>query len=244
MLNPKSPIPLYYQLAEHLEEEIRSGNYSPGERIPPETTLAADLGIGRPTVRQAIDQLVRKGRLIRKRGSGTYVQPGIAEVDLFSLGGTLAAFHEKGIELQTRMVETIRRIYVNADAENPFSESEAFFLKRLTLVESSPVLLEEIYLHPETFKGLDGVDLSGSSLSAAVSDRYGMRPTGGRQVFTIGYLDRERAALLDVTTDAPILCVRRYLNFTRTDNAVFAKLYCRTDRFVFSQQLGEKGYEQ
>ena len=57
MLNPDSPVPLYHQLAEVLLDKIRAGDYPAGSRIPSEHQLAATYGIGRPTARQAVDQV-------------------------------------------------------------------------------------------------------------------------------------------------------------------------------------------
>ncbi|MDA3790469.1 MAG: GntR family transcriptional regulator, partial [Desulfobacula sp.] len=65
MLNPQSPIPLYHQLADIIMEWIQSGIYAPGQMIPSETGLAKKYGIGRPTVRQAMDTLVQKGLIQR-----------------------------------------------------------------------------------------------------------------------------------------------------------------------------------
>ena len=62
MLNHQSPLPLYRQLADLLAAKMRSGEYRPGDRIPSEHDLADTYGIGRPTARQAVDVLVRKGR--------------------------------------------------------------------------------------------------------------------------------------------------------------------------------------
>ncbi|MFW6357383.1 MAG: GntR family transcriptional regulator, partial [bacterium] len=92
MLNRSSPLPLYHQLAEAILAEIRSGVYAVGAKIPSENELAAVYSIGRPTVRQALDSLVRKGILVRRRGAGTFVAPQPETVDLFSLGGTMASF--------------------------------------------------------------------------------------------------------------------------------------------------------
>jgi DNA-binding GntR family transcriptional regulator len=64
MLNHKSPIPLYHQLADILLEQIRSGHYKPGQMIPSETGLAKQYSIGRPTVHQAMDTLVWEGDLV------------------------------------------------------------------------------------------------------------------------------------------------------------------------------------
>ena len=88
-LNPESPLPLYPQLADLLLERIRTGEYRSGSRIPSETALARRFRIGRPTVRQATDQLVRRRCLERRRGSGTYVVEPPERVDLCSLAGSL-----------------------------------------------------------------------------------------------------------------------------------------------------------
>src|SRR6188472_3681945 len=51
-----------------------------GDAIPSERQLSADLGMSRLTVRAALDDLVRDGYLVRKRGSGTFVsEPKIAQ---------------------------------------------------------------------------------------------------------------------------------------------------------------------
>ncbi len=238
MLNPQSPVPLYHQLSEIILARIRSGEYAPGHRIPSEPALAAAYGIGRPTVRQAIDVLVRRRFLLRRRGSGTYVRPEPEEVDLFSLAGTMSAFQKKGISVVSRIIEKTSLRSVHDDPENPFSDREAIFLARLSLVEDVPVLLEEIYMQPELFPGIEKIDLSGQSLSQIVDERYHMRPSGGRQNFRIGYMDGPRARRLGVSTSAPILLVKRFLTFSAAENAVYSELYCRTDQFVFSQTIG------
>jgi DNA-binding GntR family transcriptional regulator len=73
-----SPVPLYYQFAQQLEEAIRTGLFANGERLENELVLAQRYGLSRPTVRQAIQELVRKGLLVRKRGVGTQVVQGHA----------------------------------------------------------------------------------------------------------------------------------------------------------------------
>ena len=108
MLNPGSPVPLYHQLADILLEKIRSGEYPAGAKIQSEHDLAQTYGIGRPTARQATDLLVRKNILVRKRGSGTFVMEQPQEIDLFSLGGTISSFREKGIMLQTSIIQGVR----------------------------------------------------------------------------------------------------------------------------------------
>lgn len=243
MLNTQSPIPLYHQLADIIIARIRSGEYPPGSRIPSEHSLAASYSIGRPTARQATDLLVRKRILIRKRGSGTFVRKKQKEVDLFSLAGTISSFHKKGISVTTHIQEKTRLVTVGDDPENPFSNQKAYFLSRLSKVEERPVLIEDIYLHPTLFSGIDRIDLTGQSLSKIVGEHYYMRPTRGKQNFRIGYLIGKKARDLQVAKDTPILTVKRFLHFTQAKNAIYSELFCRTDQFIFSQTIGGIAYD-
>ena len=239
-LNPRSPIPLYRQLADILSAQIRSGGFPVSSRIPSENRLASEYGIGRPTVRQATDYLIRKGLLLRKRGSGTYVCAGTKEVDLFSLGGTLSAFQSKGIDVDIRIGEKIKLIDVPDvdDAENPFSGQNAFFLSRISSVEGAPLLLEEMYLSVSLFPGIGDMDLSGRSISRIVEDVYYMKPSGGKQTFSIGTPGSERALRLGISPETSVLLVKRFLHFPQMTNGIYAELFCITDRFAFSQNLG------
>src|SRR6201996_8862881 len=68
-----SPVPLYFQVAQHLEQLIESGELPTGARLENEIDLADQLGLSRPTMRRAIAYLVDRGLLVRKRGVGTQV---------------------------------------------------------------------------------------------------------------------------------------------------------------------------
>ncbi len=238
MLNSRSPIPLYRQLAEWLLDQIRSGQFPAGTRILSENELAARFSIGRPTVRQATDLLIRRGYLQRRRGAGTFVKDAPEEVDLFSLAGTLSAFQKKGIDIVSKVVTPVRLQPIAADATNPFGGQAAYRFSRLNLAQGQPVLFEDICLHPDLFAGIEHIDLSGRSLSQVVDTHFYLRPVSGRQSFRVTPVTDLPAAQLRVGANEPILLVERWLNFPDADNALFARMYCRTDQFVFSQRIG------
>lgn len=68
-----SPVPLYHQLAEQLSAAINDGSLQPGDPFENEMALTERLGLSRPTVRRAIQELVGQGLLVRRRGLGTRV---------------------------------------------------------------------------------------------------------------------------------------------------------------------------
>jgi GntR family transcriptional regulator len=68
-----SPVPMYYQVAQQLEQAIESGELAPGTQLDGELALADVLGVSRPTLRRAIEYLVDRGYLVRRRAVGTQV---------------------------------------------------------------------------------------------------------------------------------------------------------------------------
>ena len=75
-LKKSGPIPLYFQVSQRIEKVILDGGPPAGARLEKEVALAERLGLSRPTVRRAIQEIVDKGLLVRRRGIGTQVVPG------------------------------------------------------------------------------------------------------------------------------------------------------------------------
>jgi GntR family transcriptional regulator len=236
VLSAAGSLPLYAQIALRLRQQIEAGKYPPASRIPSEHELAAQFRVGRPTVRQATLTLVQERVLERRRGSGTYVAAPPAEVDLLSAGGTLSSFERSGVALTSRVLGRARRC-VASEAEPPLTGQRVFFVARKSTVDGVPVLLEEMYFDPDVFPDLDRHDLNGRSLSQLARERYLLRASSVEQRFRVVVLDAERAERLGVDAGQAVLVVERTLNFAGAPRALFARLYCRTDQLVFTQQF-------
>ncbi|WP_432102279.1 FadR/GntR family transcriptional regulator [Streptomyces sp. bgisy091] len=72
-LGPLKPSPLVEQAAEYLRERIAAGDWPVGSRLPAETALAASLGVGRSTVREALRSLAGAGLVQARQGAGVFV---------------------------------------------------------------------------------------------------------------------------------------------------------------------------
>ncbi|MFC1565438.1 GntR family transcriptional regulator [Candidatus Neomarinimicrobiota bacterium] len=73
IIDRDSPIPNYFQLQNWLREQIEQGVFKPGDRIPTEEEFSEISGLARATIRQATQNLVNMGLLVRKRRLGTFV---------------------------------------------------------------------------------------------------------------------------------------------------------------------------
>jgi GntR family transcriptional regulator len=238
MLNQESPLPLYFQLYKIIRQKIDSEEYKKGEKIPSENELASSFGIGRPTVRQACERLIREGLLEKRRGSGSFVTSGKKEISIFSLAGTSAAFLEKGIKLEQKLIDSLSLIETDRDEKNPFAGSVSYFFSRISMDNKDPVLCELIYLDKDIFGGLEKYELGGVSIARTIEEYFFMKPIGGNQSFSVSFLSGKYATAMNVDGKTPLLLVRRTLHFKQKDNAIYSDLYFRTDRFEFSQELG------
>ncbi|MCU1669899.1 MAG: transcriptional regulator, GntR family [Blastococcus sp.] len=146
-IDRSSPTPLYFQLAQAIEGAITGGDLPAGSRLENELLLAERYGLSRPTVRRAVQELVDKGLLVRKRGVGTQViQPHVRRpVELTSLYEDLA----RAGETPTTSVLSLERVPAPAEiaAELDLVEGvEIVVLRRLRYSHGEPLALMANYL--------------------------------------------------------------------------------------------------
>jgi DNA-binding GntR family transcriptional regulator len=142
-----SPVPLYFQVAQHFEAAIKSGTLQAGERLENEVELANRLGLSRPTVRSAFLYLANKGMVVRKRGAGTVVAKERIDrdVELTSLYDDLAAAG------RTPATEVIRNEVGNASdsvaqALQLADRALVIFLERIRFADGEPIALMHNFL--------------------------------------------------------------------------------------------------
>jgi DNA-binding GntR family transcriptional regulator len=203
-----SPVPLYFQVAEQLERAIADGVLLPGDRIANEIALADQLGLSRPTMRQAIQTLVDKGMLVRKRGVGTQVVHSQIRrpVELTSLNDDLL---QAGQEPHTKVLALEG---VDADIETAAELKVApgtpvWRLERLRFVGEEPLALMQNVI-PADVLDLDGVDLSRTGLyehfrRSGVHIRVAHQRIGSRRA------DAREARLLTERKGGPLLTMHR-----------------------------------
>ncbi|ART69172.1 GntR family transcriptional regulator [Mycobacterium dioxanotrophicus] len=206
-LDRSSPIPLYFQVAQVFEKAILDGQLKPGDRFENELALASRLNLSRPTTRRAIQELVDKGLLVRKRGVGTQVvqTPVHRPVELTSLYDDLA---RAGQEPATRVLD-----YVAGPAADDIAErlnlapgSEVVMMRRLRSSGGQPLAVMTNYLPAAVAP--DEADLEHFGLYQSLRAR-GVHIRLARQRIGAKAADRDEARLLDEKPKAPLLVMER-----------------------------------
>ena len=134
-LSPTTPASLVDQAIEGMRALLASGEWSVGTRIPPEPALAADLGVSRNTVREAVKALAHLGVLHVRRGDGTYVAAATEmqalmrrQIDRVDLEHLLEVRH--AIEVRAAALAAERR------TEDDLARLDAVMQRRHAAVES------------------------------------------------------------------------------------------------------------
>lgn len=202
-----SPVPLYHQLAEQLGAAIGSGELQPGDPFENELALAERLGVSRPTVRQAIQELVAQGLLLRRRGLGTTVANRRVHrrAELTSLWDDLAA---TGASPSTTVLahEHVSDAAVCAALDLP-DDTVLLSVRRLRLAGDQPIALLHNWLPPSH------ADVTREELEAeglyAVLRRRGVRPVVARQTLAARMPTAAERRLLGIKAGEPLLTMTR-----------------------------------
>lgn len=235
-LDRGSPVPLYHQLARQLEEAIEREALAPGDLLGNEVDLAVRLGLSRPTVRQAIQSLVDKGLLVRRRGVGTQVVHSRVKrpLELSSLYDDLEAAGQGPTTLVVRN-EVVPASGDVAAALGVAEGSEVAALERLRRAHGRPVALLRNHL-PASLPHLDDARLESSGLyrmmrSAGITLHSARQRVGARSATA------EEAERLDEDEGAAVLTMRR-TSYDDTGRPVeYGTHIYRASRYTFDFQL-------
>ncbi|MEU6082741.1 GntR family transcriptional regulator [Streptomyces sp. NPDC047108] len=235
-MDRSSPVPLYFQLSQQLEAAIEKGRLAPGSLLGNEIELAGRLGLSRPTVRQAIQSLVDKGLLVRRRGVGTQVVHSQVKrpLELSSLYDDLEA---AGQRPATRvLVNTTEPAGAEVAAALGVPEgSDVVLVERLRLAHGEPMAHLRNHL-PAGLLDLNTVRLEATGLYRLMREA-GITLHSARQAVGARAATAEEGEQLGEPEGAPVLTMQR-TTFDDTGRAVeFGSHIYRASRYAFEFQL-------
>jgi DNA-binding GntR family transcriptional regulator len=236
VIDRDSPMPLYFQIAQQLEQAITAGALPAGSRLDNEIELADQLAVSRPTLRKAIETLVRQGLLVRRRGLGTVVmaRPVRRSLALTSLFDDLST---AGRQPSTQVLTLGRE---PADPQVALmlgvpEGAEVIVVERLRSADGEPLALMRNHLPP----GLVSVDAGGLA-------QHGLYQLLRRQGVTLQLANQEvsarratarEAKLLGVPRNTTVLTMRR-TTYDSAGRAVEYGSHCYiAERYSFEMTL-------
>ena len=167
----RGALPTYLRLAEGLTRDIAAGRLAPGDRLPPERSMAAAHGVTVTTLRKALAVLTERGLLDRRQGSGNYIRAGDARQGAYAL---FRLERPEGGGLPTAELITLTRRDKPADLPDLGSAApRAWHIRRLRSLDGRPVAVEDIWLD-DRFAGALTPDTVSESLYRSYRDLLGL----------------------------------------------------------------------
>jgi GntR family transcriptional regulator len=238
VVNKQSPLPLYYQIEEHIKGLIDSGGLKPGDVLPSERELAESFNISRMTVRQAITNLVNKNLLYRKKGSGTYVSHHKFEQSLHGLTSFSEDMRSRGFEPGNKLIH-FELSSPTEELVHHFSlqgEDLVYKIKRIRLANGEPMAIETSYIPVKLIPGLSQEILS-KSLYQYVEEQIGIKLGHASQTIEASAATEDDAKHLQLELGEPVLFIQR--ETFQDDGAPFelVKSTYRGDKYKYKMNI-------
>jgi GntR family transcriptional regulator len=227
--------PRYLQIANHIAESIRSGVLGAGDQLPTERQLAAELGVSRMTVRQALGVLAEQGLINSQHGIGNFVTRPMLEQPVDILVGFSDNMLKKGIQPSAQLLDlkaTGADQLLASELQVPLGDP-IIAVRRLRLADNMPAALEYSYFPQRYLPGLEQQDLEHRSIYAIMAEEYGITLAGAVQTLEPVVALAYQAKLLQIPKGAPLMLVTRTSSDERQRIVEFAKDLYRGDCFRF-----------
>ena len=209
-----------------------------GEQFPPERQLAETLGISRMTLRRAIDELVAKGMVRRRHGTGVFAlgpkldQPLAASsfTEDMLARGMRPGSHILSFDTAEAGAHVARRLHI---AEG----DEVIAILRLRLADDEPIALEELHVPSALVPGLSADDLEDQSFYELLRRNFGIRLNHSVQTIEPTLLDAAEAKHLGVEELSPALLFERISRGADDRPFEFVRSVYRGDRYKVRTEL-------
>ncbi len=239
-INHFSPIPYYVQVKDAIREQIDSGAWPREEQIPTEAELCDLFQVSRTVIRQALQDLIHEGLIVRRKGKGSFVAPAkISERLVQKLTGFYHDMVDQGYVPVTKVLrqqiipcppQLAGRLTIEVGA--PVVEIE-----RLRFVQDIPIMVVTSFLPHRLCPGLEQDDLANQSLYDLLEKKYGLYIARGRRVIQAIQAPELEASRLDIPVGSPLFLLDSISYLADGTPVEYYYAFHRGDRSQFEVEL-------
>ncbi|WP_237355758.1 GntR family transcriptional regulator [Xanthobacter sp. YC-JY1] len=229
--------PLYRQVRETLIRRMVDGVWAPGEPLPSEIQLAAELGVSQGTVRKALDEMAAENIVVRRQGRGTFVARHDEERILFQFFKLVGDDGERHFpESRVLGIERAKGSAAECAALALPRNGRVLRIRRLRTFDGAPLIIESLILPDQMFPGLADAPVP-NNLYGLYAQRYGITVARAREQLKAVGADADTAAMLHVEPGAPVLLIDRLAYSLDGTPVEWRVSFCLTAGFHYLSDL-------
>lgn len=207
----------YEMVADDLQQKIENGLYKPNDQLPLVPELCEQYDVSKITIKKAMDQLMMKGYIVKRRGAGTFVKN-------INVGKSLRAFHEQSNQLSGMYAEfkdigvEIKTIVNDFEIVTPSdhvaqklkisTDDFVYWICRTRLADGVPQVIEYTYMPIDVVPGLKNEDVA-TSIYGYIQDTLKLKvDSAHRTVRAVLPTDKEQE-MLAMEPGVPLLQVEQ-----------------------------------
>lgn len=240
MLLSDGPMPLYFQLEKHLGERIRKREFKIGVALPSEEQLCAEYGVSRITVRRALDSLLVRKLIVRRRGVGTFISESDDSKKTVRLVGSIDAALSYTKDLSYKVLELGGCVPPsNVSSQLKIAEDEtATRLELVAYLKKQPFAYSEFYFPSASGRLLRKSDVAnGTPILRIIEGKMNQTAVRGSQTVTPVSADTVTAKHLGLRSKVPVLRVERTYFGARGDAMEVAVVHYHPERYTYHVDL-------
>ncbi|MGX4686975.1 GntR family transcriptional regulator, LSA1692 subfamily [Vagococcus sp. JNUCC 83] len=238
MKEKKNTETVYISIAEEIERRIREGVYVSSQKLPSEYDLSDEFACSRLTIRKAIDVLIQKNIIVKKRGKGSYVMSRQKiQSGRDGLQGFTEAAKSYGKTSDTCVIsfEKVNELDKKIREKLELEQTDTVYeLVRCRSLDNEPMTVEKIYISEKYVDGLAKEDFK-ESLFKLIEQKVEIAYS--HQEVEAILVDEEMSTLLDIPVGNPLLLVNSITFSINATPILYDISYYRADRYTFKNTL-------
>lgn len=207
----------YEEIASDLRAAIRRGEYSPGQQLAFEKDMCTQYNVSRITIKRAVDELVKEGLVVKRRGSGTFVKA-LKDDDVkeLSMANQFTGFsdYHKGMKVSSIVVkfDIIHPTPEVADKLQIKTDDFVYDIVRVRCRDDKPIVIEYMNMPIELVPGIK-MSVLEKSVYSYISDTLKYKIQSAHRFIKALMPTEEERELLKIEEGTPILEVEQVAFF-------------------------------
>jgi GntR family transcriptional regulator len=242
----KKGIYLYRRVEMLIRTRILSGQYEPGQQLPTANELAAEFGVSKITIGNALANLQRQALVWGKQGKGIFVCESIPIPKQFVLTNPLNKVLQDAERYKVQSFDpeivVMGEIHFTKDMQKFFNVSSDYKIgkiQRIRLLKDIPIYFVENFLSPEMSKNITKEELQKKPLLKIIRKKFGISPGRGEMYIQSISAESDIAKLLQIETYDPLMHIQVYYWKNSGEPLEAANSFMRADYFKYKIEIDQ-----